>query len=368
MKPFLAAKHKPDYVILACVAFLILFGLVMLSSASANLGESKLNDNYYYLRHQFLYGFLIGLALFFITSKIYYGIYEKLAVPLIIVAIILLLLIFTPLGIKIGGATRWLLFGGFTFQPSEFIKLASVIYFSAWLAGDKDRQNNLWKGFVPFVMVLTVIGAILLKQSSTSIFALIFATACIVYFACGAKLTYPLGAASLGILGLIIVIIFTPYRWSRVSAYLNPTINQTTSGYHINQALIAIGSGGLYGVGLGQSTTKINYLPEPIGDSIFAVIAEEFGFIGASATVLIFGLLVIRVLMLASRVDHKFGQLLLIGFGSMLGLQSFINIAAISGIIPLTGIPLPFISYGSTAMIILMTTMGIVTNISSYTR
>lgn len=368
MKPFLAGKHKPDYVIFACAAFLILFGLVMLSSASANLGQSKLNDNYFYLRHQFLYGFLIGLVLFFATSKIYYGIYEKLAVPFIVVGILLLLLIFTPLGLKAGGAMRWIQLGNFTFQPSEFIKFASVIYFAAWLAGDKERQNNLWRGFVPFIMVLAVVGMILLKQSSTSMFALILSTACIVYFACGAKLTYPLGAAGLGIVGLILVIVFTPYRWSRVSTYLNPAANQETSGYHINQALIAIGSGGVYGVGLGQSTTKISYLPEPIGDSIFAVIAEELGFIGAATIILIFAVLIIRILALSSRVDHKFGQLLLIGFGTTIGLQTFINIAAISGIIPLTGMPLPFISYGSTAMVILMATMGIITNISTYTR
>jgi len=367
-KPLAIARHQPDYIILACVAFLILFGFVMLSSASANLGQSKLGDNYFYLRHQFIYGFLIGLVIFFVTSKIYYGVYEKLALPFLILSIILLLLIFSPLGIRAGGALRWLTFGPFTVQPSELLKIASIIYFAAWLSGDNDRQKTLLKGFLPFIAVLAGIGAILLKQSSTSTFAIIMATACVVYFASGARLSYLLGAFAVGILGLLIVIFLTPYRLNRITTYLNPGANQEGASYHINQALIAIGSGGLTGVGFGQSTTKISYLPEPIGDSIFAVIAEELGFIGATTVIILFAVLVIRILMLALRTEHKFGRLILVGFGSLIGMQAFINIAAISGLIPLTGMPLPFISYGSSALVSLMAGIGIVANISSYTK
>ena len=151
-------------------------------------------------------------------------------------------------------------------------------------------------------------------------------------------------------------------------SYINPETNLQSSGYHINQALIAIGTGGFTGVGYGQSATKVNYLPEPIGDSIFAVIAEEFGFWGALVVVLVFTILVTRIFILSMRTEHKFGQLLMVGFGSIVGIQSFVNIAAISGLVPLTGMPLPFISYGSTGLVIAMTMMGIAVNISSYGR
>ncbi len=199
-------------------------------------------------------------------------------------------------------------------------------------------------------------------------FAIIVLTALIVYFVSGAKLSYLFGTAALGILLIITVSIFTPYRWNRIMAYINPESNIQSSGYHINQALIAIGSGGFLGVGYGQSATKVSFLPEPIGDSIFAVIAEEFGFLGSSIVVLVFTILVTRIFILSMRTEHKFGQLLLVGFGSIIGIQSFVNIAAISGLIPLTGMPLPFISYGSTAMIAMLTMLGIIINISSYSR
>ncbi len=369
MKQFIVkSKQKQDYVILGCVAFLILFGLLMLASASLNFGKDKLDDNYFYIRHQFLYGVLLGVIFFLITSRLYYGVYEHLAMPLLALAIILLALVYTPLGVRAGGALRWLTIGPFTFQPAEFLKLATVIYFAAWLSHDRERQNNFWRGFVPFILVLGIIGAFLLSQSSTSMFAIIMLTALIVYFVSGAKLSYLFGTAILGIVLILGVSILSPYRWNRIMAYVNPETNLQSSGYHINQALMAIGTGGFKGVGYGQSTTKVGYLPEPIGDSIFAVIAEEFGFLGSLIVIFSFVILVTRIFILSLHTEHKFGQLLLVGFGSILGIQAFVNIAAISGLIPLTGIPLPFISYGSTGMIVMLGMLGITMNISSYSR
>ncbi len=368
MKPFLKFKQRQDYIILGCTAFLILFGLLMLASASLNLGKDKLDDNYFYVRHQFFYGILLGIIVLLTTSRVYYGVYERLAVPLLILAIFLLILIYTPLGVKAGGALRWLTIGSFTFQPSEFLKMATIIYFAAWLSRDRERQSSFWRGFMPFALVLGILGAILLNQSSTSMFVIIILTAIIVYFVSGAKLSYLFSAAALGILFIISVSFLSPYRWNRIMSYINPETNIQSSGYHINQALIAIGNGGLTGVGYGQSATKVGYLPEPIGDSIFAIIAEEFGFLGALMVILFFIVLVVRIFILSMRTEHKFGQLLLVGFGSVIGIQSFINIAAISGLIPLTGMPLPFVSYGSTSMIAMMGMLGIIMNISSYSR
>lgn len=361
-------KHHVDYLTIAIVAFLVIFGLVILGSASANLGEAKFGDSYYYLKHQLLFGLLPGLIGYFIASKIYYGKYERAATIIFISTIVLLLLTFSPLGLKAGGALRWLTIGGVTIQPAEIAKLSIIVYLAAWLAGEKERGTSLVKGFLPFLAMLAIVGAILLKQSSTSLFAIILATACIMYFVSGAKQSYLFGTIAIGIIGIITISYFTPYRWSRIMTYIYPEQNKETSGYHINQALIAIGSGGWGGVGLGRSTTKIKYLPEPIGDSIFAVISEELGFIGAITIVGAILILTIRLLLMATKMSHKFGQLLLVGFGSLLGLQSFINIGAITGLLPLTGVPLPFISYGGTSLAVFLTIIGIVTNISMHTR
>lgn len=360
-------KHGPDYLMLFCVSFLILFGLVMLSSASSNLSKDKFADSYYYLKHQLMYGLSLGLVGFFAASRIYYGNYQKWAFYLLSGSLVAMLLIFTPLGLKAGGADRWLALGPLTIQPAELLKITFIMYVAAWLGGNTDRQSSVLRGFLPFIAMLGGIGFILLKQSSTSTFFIIMTAACVVYFLSGARWTYLFSALALGAIAILAVSYFTPYRWARLMTFIKPEANYETSGYHINQARMAIGSGGLFGVGLGQSTTKINYLPEPIGDSIFAVIAEELGFVGAGAVIALFGVLCLRALMLARRVKNKFGSLLLIGFGTLIGVQAFVNIGAISGVIPLTGMPLPFISYGGTALAAYMTMAGIMANVSRYT-
>jgi cell division protein FtsW len=219
---------------------------------------------------------------------------------------------------------------------------------------------------VPFLIILGLITFLLLKQPATSTSALLLAVALIAYFVSGARISYIISALGAGILILALVTYFTPYRLARVKSFLNPEADIQSAGYHVNQTTMAIGLGGWTGVGYGQSTTKIKYLPEPIGDSIFAVIAEELGFAGATALIAIFFLLIFRMLILAARARDRFAQLLLVGFASLIALQTFINIGAISGIIPLTGMPLPFISYGGTALAVFMTIAGIVVNVSRY--
>ena len=358
---------KPDYVIVFCLAALVIFGLVMLVSASSNLGQFRFGDSYYYIKHQLLYGFLPGLIGFFAASRIYYRRYQKIAVFLGLISVTLLFLVFTPLGFSSGGADRWLKIGPITFQPAEIVKLTFIVYLAAWLGGNKERSQNLAKGFLPFLIISALVGALLLKQPSTSAAVILIATALIIYFASGAKLSYLAGMILLGILALALVIYLTPYRFNRVLNFLSPDTNPQGGGYHINQALIAIGSGGWFGVGYGQSTTKIKYLPEPIGDSIFAVIAEELGFIGSAILIIIFLILILKVFSLAKKSPDRFGKLLLIGFASLIAIQTFTNIAAISGLIPLTGSPLPFISYGGTALAVFMTMGGVIVNISKHT-
>lgn len=359
--------RRPDYVIMFCAAFLIAFGIVMLSSASSDMGKARFADSYYYVKHQLLYGVSVGVLGFFVAAKIYYGALQRLALPLFIASLVALLLIFSPLGVAAGGAERWLRVGPITLQPAELLKLTLIIYLAAWLTKDNGRPSNLIRGYAPFLAVLAVIGAILLTQSTTSTFVILATAAGAVYFASGARPFYLLLTAVLGASIILAVSYATPYRWNRIMAFIDPERNPQSTGYHITQSRMAIGSGGVWGVGLGESTTKIKYLPEPIGDSIFAVIAEELGFIGGATIALLFGTLSIRTILLSRRLQNRFGQLLLVGFGTLIGIQAFVNIGAISGVIPLTGMPLPFVSYGGTGMAIYMTMVGIITNISKYT-
>lgn len=359
-------ESKPDYVIVFSTLALVVFGLVMLASASSDLSRVKFGDSYYILKHQLLFGFVPGIIGFLLASKINFQRYKKIAIGLLILSIISLVLVFTPLGFSSGGADRWLKIGSLTFQPSEFLKIIFIIYLAAWFSGNEERKKSFWKGFVPFLIISGVLSFLLIIQPSTSVVAILMVAAFAVYFVSGARLSYIFGAAILGIAVLLAISFTSDYRWQRLKSYLNPTANTQTSGYHINQSLISIGSGGLTGVGYGQSSTKIHYLPEPIGDSIFAVIAEELGFIGSAAVIAAFLVLVMRGFILARKTGDMFARLLLVGFSVLIGFQAFVNIGAISGLLPLTGTPLPYISYGGTALAVYMTISGIMINISKY--
>jgi cell division protein FtsW len=313
-----------------------------------------------------LYGLGFGLLGFFLATKVYYRYYEKMALPLLILGITLLLLIFTPLGISAGGATRWLQLGPISFQPSEIMKFILIIYLAAWMSHNQERQKNIVVGLISFVVILSSVLLLLIKQPATSASVILAISAFVMYFVSGAKIRYLIITALLMLAVLFAAIVSSSYRWDRVQAFLYPEQNLQTTGYQVNQAKIAIGNGGFWGVGYGKSTAKINYLPEPLNDSIFAIIAEEFGFAGSVTLITLFTLLVLRILLLAGKTRDKFGQLILVGFGCTLALQSFTNIAAISGLIPLTGTPLPFISYGGTALVMFMTMIGISNNIARY--
>ncbi len=338
----------------------------MLTSASSDLGQAKFSESYFYLRHQLIYGLTVGLIGFWLASKFYYRYYQNFAIPLLIASLVFLILIYTPLGVTSGGATRWLDLGPFTFQPSELLKITFIIYLASWLGSKNDRRQTLFGGFIPFLIILGIVGALLIFQPSTSAAAILIATALIIYFASGARLSYIFSTIILGLAALLIISYLTPYRWERIMSFLNPDSNTQTSSYQLNQAKIAIGSGGLTGVGFGKSTTKLHYLPQPTDDSIFAVIAEELGFIGSILLIAVFASISLRSFLLSKKINDEFGRLLLIGFGSLITIQAFMHIGAISGLIPLTGVPLPYISYGGTALAIFMTISGIMVNISKY--
>jgi len=355
---------RTDHLILFIFLTLLAIGFLALSSASSDLAKTNHDDPYYYLSHQILYGLTLGVAGFLAGYFIPYQKYKKFAPLLLLATIGTAFLTFTPLGFSAGGATRWISLGFFTIQPAELLKIGFVIYLAAWLASErKKRQGDLMNGLVPFLMVSGFIALLLILQRSTSSIIIILFTALMMYFVSGAKIRYIVYALLVGALSIVLLIYFTPYRLERIMTFIDPGKDMQGSGYQINQALISIGSGGLFGVGYGNSLSKA-YLPERIGDSIFAIIAEEFGFVGATFVILMFLFMVVRGFMLAKTVRDPFGKLLLVGFSTVIGVQVFMHIGAISGLIPLTGVPLPFISYGGTALAIFMTIVGIMLNVS----
>ncbi|PIT92314.1 MAG: hypothetical protein COU08_03320 [Candidatus Harrisonbacteria bacterium CG10_big_fil_rev_8_21_14_0_10_42_17] len=363
---FKKSKQRADYVIIIVTIILVGYGLLMLSSASLHIGEERFEDPYFYVKSQIIYGLTAGLLGFFIALNTKYRVYEKFAIIFIIISLGLPILLLTPLGLELKGATRQIELGIISFQPGEIIKLTFILYIAAWLAGGSERQKSFSNGFIPFLILTGTLAALLLYLRSTSTAVITMGAAFIMYWVSGAKLRFIGLMALIGTIAFVGVVMISPYRLARVKNLFNPDANLETTGFHRNQSLIAIGSGGLWGVGYGQSTTKISYLPEVIGDSIFAVIAEEFGFIGVGILLLLFFVLIMKMLLVANRIRNKFGKLILIGFASIIAIQSIINIGAISGILPLTGTPLPFISFGKTALFVFLTMIGISSNVSKY--
>lgn len=361
--------HRPDYMLLTAIFCLVIFGLLALASASSDLGKIQFDDAYYYLKRQLMLGFSVGVIGFFLGYKIYYKNYKRWALLLLAVNILALLLILvSPLGKAYGGSARWLTLGSFSFQPSEALKIVFVIYLAAWLSGSarSHRTERFSSGFLPFLALAGFVGALLLAEPATSAVIIVLFAALIMYFMSGARFAYIGLAVILATVFLTLVIFITPYRLARLTAYFTPNSDPEGAGFHLTQALITLGAGGLTGVGFGRSTNKYLYLPESIGDSIFVIIGEELGFIGATILITFFFIVVLRGLLIAGRVRDEFGRLLLIGFSSIIGIQTFVNIAALSGLIPLTGVTLPFISYGSSSLAMFMTMAGIMVNISRY--
>ncbi|MEK7494770.1 MAG: putative peptidoglycan glycosyltransferase FtsW, partial [Patescibacteria group bacterium] len=268
-------------------------------------------------------------------------------------------------GTSVYGATRWVALGPISFQPSEVMKLAIILYLAAWLSEKGyEKTADLIEGLVPFLVLMCIVGFLIIKQPDTGTLGLIFLISLSIFFASGAKLSHIFSLFGAGLVFLAILIKMAPYRMQRFLVFINPEHDPQGSGYQITQALLAIGSGGLFGIGLGQSRQKFNYLPEPVTDSIFAVLGEEFGLIGGLVVICLFLFMAWRGLRIAKGAPDGFGRLLAVGIVSWIVGQAFINIAAISGIVPLTGIPLPFISYGGTSLAVLLAAMGILLNIS----
>jgi len=345
---------------------LVVFGLVILSSAGIVDAQKKFGSSYYYFYHQLLYGILPGIMLAYLISKIKYDVWRKLSLPILFGALVLMALVFMPgLGYGAKGAVRWVNIGGFVFQPAEILKLSLIIYFAAWFGSRHERLKSWVYGAAPFFILLGFVTLLLTKQPDIGTLIVVGLIAIGMYFVAGVSWKQLGGIALIGIISMALLIRFEPYRWDRFKAFVNPNQDVRGIAYQVNQAKIAIGAGGLFGVGFGRSTQKLgSFLPEPVGDSIFAIIGEELGFVGAMATVALFVWLCFLLTQIAVRTRDPFGRLFVSGMNIWIMAQAFVNIAAISGLVPLTGIPLPFISYGGTAEIALLVGLGIVYNIA----
>ncbi len=355
--------------------FLIIIGLLLASGiamfVSASLGILARNEKIFFqtLFSQLVLGLCLGLVGMYLCLRIDYKFWRKYSFLLFLGSILLTAAVLIPhLGWSHGGATRWIAIGSFTFQPVEFLKFGFVIYFAAWLSWAKNRVQDFRFGILPFIVMLGVIAFVLLKQPDTKSFILITITGISMLFISGGSLKYIFGAGVAIILLLGGLVYFTPYLQARVKTFINPAADAQGSSYQIQQSLIALGSGGIFGRGYGQSVQKFNYLPEPQGDSIFAVIGEEFGFVGASVTIFLYILFLLRGCRIAARAPDSFSGLLVYGIVILITVQSFMHIASVTGVFPLTGVPLVFMSQGGTSLMVYLMAIGIVLNVSKFQK
>ena len=350
------------------ILILIIVGLVVLSSAGIIDAQKKFGSSYYYLNHQLLFGVLPGLVLMFLFSKIDYKVWRKISLLMLFGVLVLMVMVFIPrFGLGLKGASRWINLVGFTFQPSELLKISLIIYLAAWFGGRDQRLKNWVYGMAPFFLVLSFVAVLLALQPDVGTLIVVSIIALGLYFAAGVSMKQFFAVILVLLVGVAGLIVIEPYRFNRIKSFINPSVDPRGISYQVNQSMISNGSGGLFGVGFGRSTQKYGFLPEVVHDSIFAVLAEELGLIGSAIIIALFLFLSFNLTRIAGRVSDKFGMLLVMGINIWIMSQAFINIAAMSGLAPLTGIPLPFISYGGTAMISLLAGLGIVLNVSKRT-
>lgn len=355
---------KPDQAILGVVMTLILVGLAAVSSASAVLSFERYGHNNYYFFRQLGFA-VVGIAAMLLVSRIDYRVWGKYARWILLAAGLALVLVAVPsLGFASGGTRAWFSFGTFLLQPSEFGKLALVFFLASWFDRKEGAESNFWFGILPLLIVASVLTGLLLLEPDLGTAIVYAAIAVIIFFAAGARWKYLFGLAVAGVASVWLIIQAAPYRIARISAFLNPESDPLGTGYHITQALIAIGSGGLWGYGFGASRQKHNYLPESIGDSIFAVMSEELGFVRVLAIVLLFVVFGLLGLRLARLAPDKFGQLTVIGLTAWVMFQTVVNMGAVTNLLPFTGITLPFISYGGSSLLSLCIAVGVMLNIS----
>lgn len=359
-------RGKPDFFLLLIVFLLVGFGLVMVFSSSyyVALANPKIGDSYFYFKRQ-LAAAVIGLITLFIAMNIKFTAYRKLVAPLLILSVILLIAVFFMPAFN--GAHRWIVLpGDFRFQPSEIAKLTALMYAAHIFSKKQDRLDSFWRGIFPPLLVIGTLFVLILREPHYSSALMLFVSCMAIVFCSRARLRHLLMLAAASVPVLITALMLKGYRLTRLETFLDPFADKMGDGFQTVQSLYAIAPGGWSGVGLGNSIQKMFYLPEAHTDFIFSIIAEELGFIGSSFLIVLYFLFIFRGIVIALRSPNQFGFLLAIGLVSLLGIQVFLNIAVATALIPVTGVPLPFISYGGTSLLISMAISGVLLNISRY--
>lgn len=361
-------EHAPDRNLIITIGIIIVFGLIMLSSATSAIAYSEHQDSYFFFKRQ-LFGLLVGLAAFYFFSRVDYHRWGKYAFWFLAVSVILLLLVFIPgLSANYGKARSWINIFGYSLQPSELVKISFLLYLARWLESREKRLHDLAEGIGPFLAVLGAIAFLMVLQPDIGTLAIIFITSLVVYFVAGGKTRHILSIILFGIIILFAMVKIMPYQANRFKCFFNPEWSANEFCYQVNQSLIAVGSGGIFGRGLGASRQKFMYLPEVSGDSIFAIIGEETGLIFSGGLVILFIYLFYRGYLISKAAPDNFGRILAIGIVTWLTVQAMVNIGGAINFMPMTGVPLPFISYGGSAMLAALSAAGILVNISKQTR
>ena len=364
-------NNQFDFILCITVLVLLAMGIIMILSASAPSALSTTGNSYTYVKKQFAFA-IVGIVLMFIISKIDYRFYKKYYWPVYFVSWIILLLVLVPgLGVSVKGATRWVNLGFTQFQPSELTKIGMIIFYAGYLSDHKSEVADFWKGFVkPLCFIVPPIAILFLVQNHLSVSLIIGIITLTMMLMSGCRLIHFANAGLVGFAGLMGVFGVMQikgkggFRLDRIATYFNPWADAQGTGYQMVQSLYAIGSGGFFGVGLGESKQKYLYIPEPHNDFIFAILAEELGFIGCCFVIALFAIFIWRGILIAMKAPDMFGSLMAIGITTLIGAQAIINIAVVTASIPTTGMALPFFSYGGTALLILLCNVGILLNIS----
>jgi cell division protein FtsW len=355
-----------DLVIMLMAIALTCFGVVMVYSASSIMAAKRFHDGFFFLKRQGLFA-LLGFGLMLVTMRINYQFWRKLAAPILLGCIVLLVLVLIPgIGGSAGGASRWIrLIPGINFQPSEVAKIALIMYMAYSLDRKQDKIKQLGPGFVSYMLILLVMLGLLLKQPDMGSALTLAAVAIIMLFAAGTRLVYIISIVLMSMPFLYFLVMNVAYRKRRILAFLNPWQDPQNSGFQIIQSWLAFGTGGVFGQGLGEGKQKLFYLPEAHTDFILSVVGEELGFLGVIVIIVMFFLLVQRAMCIAVAAPDTFGRFLALGIAVLFGIEASVNMGVVTGLLPTKGLALPFISYGGSSLLVSLFAVGILLNISS---
>jgi cell division protein FtsW len=361
-------RTTPDLILIIVTLTLLAVGLTMVYSASAVWAEYKFNDSFFFAKRQMLFA-AVGIAAMFFIMNIDYWTWRTWAKVIIIICFVLLIIVLIPgIGNERNGSRSWIGVGAFSIQPSEFMKLAMISFLAKFLSEKQKLITSFKKGLMPSLGLVFLAFGLIMLQPDLGTGTVMVGTCIVMIFIAGARIRHFVFLGLIGLSGFVGLVLSAPYRMKRITSFLDPWEDPLGSGFQIIQSLYAIGPGGLFGLGLGQSRQKFFYLPEPQTDFIFAILSEELGFIGGSFVILLFALLLWRGVRIALGAPDLYGSFLAVGIVAMVAIQVMINIGVVTGLMPVTGITLPFLSYGGSSLTLMLMAIGVLLNISRYSR